>query len=271
MDLIAQLVAGSPEAWLNLAARLGSNVPLWYAVAVAMVALSAAAAWWLARGAALRSASAGVQAALATGLVLLAGQAFGTIALRVGDPGQLAGFDTALAASLALEASMPTLHAFATLTRLGDTAVITVACIVLAVLLWRRGHHGLAVTWVVAIAGNALLNVGLKAVFERSRPLHEHGVAVAQGWSFPSGHSSGSVVVWGMLAYLALRLLPARWHLPVVVAAACLAFSVGFSRIVLQVHYFSDVLAGFCSGLAWLTLCIVVAEWQRRRGLRPAS
>ena len=115
----------------------------------------------------------------------------------------------------------------------------------------------------VALGGNALLNPLLKRVFERVRPMHEHGLVTELGWSFPSGHTSSATVAYGMLAYVALRTLPAVWHVPALLAAAALAFTVGCSRVFLQVHFASDVLAGFASGAAWLTVCIVSVELAR--------
>ncbi len=158
---------------------------------------------------------------------------------------------------------------FAVVTHLGDRATQTVVCIAVAALLIGRGRRTLAVAWVSAVAGNGILNTTLKNVFERARPLHQ-GRWVEAGYSFPSGHSSGSVVVYGMLAYLALRLLPPRWHLPAVLAAAGTVYTTGCSRVFLQVHFASDVAAGFVSGLAWLAVCIVSAELLRRREASPA-
>ena len=74
---------------------------------------------------------------------------------------------------------------------------------------------------------------------------------------------------WRGRAALALRVLPPRWHVPVLMLAAALAFSVGGSRVFLQLHYVSDVLAGFAWGAAWLALCVLSVElsrrWRRRR------
>ena len=93
----------------------------------------------------------------------------------------------------------------------------------------------------------------------------------AGGYSFPSGHTSGSLVVYGMLAYLCLRLLPPRWHLASVLLASALAFSIGWSRVILQVHWASDVVAGFAFGVAWLTVSIAAIEVTRRMSRRPTA
>jgi undecaprenyl-diphosphatase len=160
------------------------------------------------------------------------------------------------------------LHFFAAVTRLGDVATMTVLCIAVAIGLLVLRRRWLAFAWVVAIAGNGLLNQTLKHVFERVRPLHDDGLVLAHGFSFPSGHSSGAVVGYGMLAYVATRLLPPRWHLPIWIAALMLAFTIGASRMFLRVHFASDVLAGFASGSAWLAVCIasiVLGRWYRAR------
>ena len=139
-----------------------------------------------------------------------------------------------------------------------------------AALLLRR-RVGLLLGWALAMAGNGVLNPALKQQFARMRPLHVADGISASGFSFPSGHSSGTVVAFGMLAYLGLRLLPPRWHLPVLLVAVLLAFNVGVSRIILGVHYASDVAAGFASGTAWLAICVTGIElgrWLRHRNTR---
>lgn len=95
-------------------------------------------------------------------------------------------------------------------------------------------------------------------------------LGLTAGFSFPSGHSSGSVVAYGMLAYLSLRLLPVRWHLPSLLAMVALALTVGASRLFLGVHFASDVMAGFASGIAWLALCITSIEYIRWRDRQTA-
>ena len=69
-----------------------------------------------------------------------------------------------------------------------------------------------------------------------------------------------------MLAYLLLRVVNKRSQRVLIVAAACaLVIAIGFSRLYLGVHYFSDVIAGYAAGLLWLSACISGLEVVRRR------
>jgi len=188
-------------------------------------------------------------------------------ALTQGSP--MIRFDQAIANALRANLAPRALQVFAELTHLADTVTLTVLCVIGTLVLLVRSQRGLALAWVLAIAGNGVLNQSLKQLIGRVRPLDPAGALPAQGLSFPSGHSSGAVVAYGMLAYLSLRLLPKPWHLPVLVAALVLAFTVGISRLVLGVHFASDVVAGIASGSAWLALIItsaeLVREWRGKR------
>src|SRR3546814_2215562 len=115
------------------------------------------------------------------------------------------------------------------------------------------------------------INGGIKAVFHRVRPLHGHGFIIERGWSFPSGHAFGAMVFYGMLAYVLLRLLPPRFHRAVIAAAVLLSGVIGISRVLLHVHYFSDVMAGYCAGAAWLVLCLGGAEHTSKQSGKSLS
>ncbi|HEY8904940.1 MAG TPA: phosphatase PAP2 family protein [Rhodoferax sp.] len=190
-------------------------------------------------------------------------------ALTAGSP--LIRFDQTVSDALRAHLAPQAVQVAAALTHLADTATLTVLCVVGTLVLVTRRQRGLALVWVLAIAGNGLLNVSLKHLIGRLRPLDPEGGVLVQGLSFPSGHSSGAVVVYGMLAYLALRLLPKAWHRPVLVTALALVATVGISRVVLRVHFASDVAAGFASGSAWLALCITCAELLRQAGANAVS
>lgn len=185
----------------------------------------------------------------------------------------LGRFDSGLSSRLGAELPPAAWRVSAGVTRLGDTSTLTALCVLVAAGLLYRRRRTLAVGWIAAVAGNAVLNKTLKGVFERASP--EQAVAYGgdvAGFSFPSGHSSGSVAAYGMQAYLALCLCPPRWQLPALLAAVATIFTVVCSRVLLQIHYPSDVLAGFASGMAGLACCIAAVEcWhavsRRREGM----
>ncbi len=196
-------------------------------------------------------------------LVLAMGLLFAAVALAVNaaQPGELAGFDSALATSLSTHVAKPVLRMGAWVTQLGGTLVIAPCATLVAAGLAFRRRRQLAGIWVLTMLAIIPLNRALKAIFHRARPLYDHGCAVEHSWSFPSGHAFGSIIFYGMLAYVLLRVLPRSVDRAVIAATVLLVGSVGITRIMLQVHYFSDVVAGYASGAAWLLLCISLAEY----------
>lgn len=276
----------APQAW---AAWAGAHPLAFWGAGLSFVlvatllargaALAAAphCAPWAGRWSAPPHAMARLWAALAASALMVWGCAelLGFLASEWSVPTAWAArMDETLAGTLRARAGLPTLTLFARLTHAGDTQVLAALAALVGIALWWRRHRLLAACWAAALAGNGLLTRGFKHAFERVRPEHTHGVSAAEGYSFPSGHSSSSMVAYGMLAYLAVRLLPARWHLPALLAAAAVVFTVGWSRVVLQVHYASDVLAGWITGGTWLACCVLVANgaghWHRSRSA-PAA
>jgi len=250
-------------------------LPLYFALLLMLLGIAflswwAFARWMLPRepGAAPTPLRLAMRLAFGFGAIVLGAWVFAEIAEKLEAGPALGAADQALADALHTSVPPAALQAFAWLTRLANTETLTVLCIAVAAALAIVGRRWLAIGWVAAVAGNALLNITLKQVFARVRPLHDDGIVLAHGFSFPSGHSSGAVVAYGMLAYVAMRFVPVRWHLALVLGAVALAFSIGASRVFLRVHFASDVIAGFASGSAWLAVCIGSIElthWYRRR------
>lgn len=266
------------DAPAALVQTLGAHALPLFALLLALLLSVTAAMWWLARRYALPRETSTLRPGvylvirLAAGFATLVSGAalFAAIAEELGDGERAGQLDQIFSDTVREHTPGWAVHAFAWITRLGDTATLSVLCLVVAAALLLRGRRWLALAWVLAISGHALLNTTLKALFARTRPLHEGGLIQADGWSFPSGHSSGAVVVYGMLAYVLLRslapTLARRASLPLVLLAAATAFSVGCSRIFLQVHFATDVLAGFASGTAWLAICVASIELSRQYG-----
>lgn len=270
-------VSTTAVAFERLAAQVGAHaLPLYLAAVLLLMLLAYTIVWSVQR----RSHGRRTQAALATraprwplllpmvaGFAVIVGCAwvFSELAEGLGAQAAFGHADQVLTDAIRLSVPHAALRVFAVVTHGADRDTQTGVCIVVAVVLLVRGHRGLALGWVAAVAGNGVLNTSLKHVFARIRPVHDYAFAVAQGFSFPSGHSSGSVVVYGMLAYLAMRWLPTRWHPALVAATVGVIFSIGISRIMLRVHFATDVMAGFASGTAWLVVCIVSLELVRSR------
>lgn len=269
----------SDEAGLTAAAQaLATQALPVFIAALLLMLIFAACAWWMARRYAVpqgRSRSSlQVQLIIALGIclviVIAAVTMFASIACEIGPSEELSRLDQVFSDAIGQMVSTRTQAMFAAVTHLGDPLTLTALGIAVAIALVVRGDRWLALGWVVAIGGNALVNPILKSVFERARPLHDHGSALAIGWSFPSGHAAGSVIAYGMLAYVVIRTLPVVWHLPTVLLASAMAFTIGCSRVFIQVHFASDVVAGFASGSAWLALCIGSIELIRYlRRTRP--
>lgn len=108
----------------------------------------------------------------------------------------------------------------------------------------------------LAGGGALILISATKFLFQRPRPKYPLEF-LEEGYSFPSGHATFSFIFYGTLAYfLWLTNLPKAIKSVLILFLAVLSFSIGISRIYLQVHYPSDVLAGFCLGYFWLFLLI---------------
>jgi undecaprenyl-diphosphatase len=210
----------------------------------------------------------GIHALVSFALAIGAVFTFFELADEIGFDDDLAQFDELLRLELAEHASRTLLETMAVLTLLGNKEFLIPLGVAITIVLLMRKQRLLAGSWAFGTGVGALLNRLLKSMFERTRPIHEHGVVMADGWSFPSGHASGAMLVYGLLAYILVRHTPRAYHVPIAAAATLLIVVVGFSRVILQVHYLSDVLAGYASAAAWGALCVAGYESARHRDPR---
>ena len=150
------------------------------------------------------------------------------------------------------------------------TLVTGVVLVSAALLVARRPDLTLRV--ILASGGGGLVIKGLKALFSRERPLDK--LVPAEGYSFPSGHAFASTVFYGMMVYLVWRLTENRAaRVAAAVIGPLMFLVVGLTRVYLNVHYLTDVVAGWLGGLAWLTLVLAVVHVveTRRRGPLAAA
>ena len=156
------------------------------------------------------------------------------------------------------------------LTWLGAPLVLQIVTGVIVVLLLVRHRRRSALYLATCVAGAYTLSTLGKGVVDRLRPVLPDPISHARGPSFPSGHATGSAAFYLALAVVLLPWVPRarRWWLfagafviPVVVAA---------TRVILGVHYLSDVVAGLLLGWGWVIACTALfAAWRAEEG-RPA-
>jgi membrane-associated phospholipid phosphatase len=165
---------------------------------------------------------------------------------------------------------------FGVITTLGSPLILNVVISIAVMVKWRKHQRGTALFLALTTAGGYGIQLALKQHYARARPLLAQAVQGAHGYSFPSGHATGSAVVLGAFAYLIIR-GKHELHIKVfsVILAALLLVAVCWSRVYLGVHWLTDVIAGAGLGAVWLLAAILAQEigwWMRRlRGRHTAQ
>ncbi len=149
-------------------------------------------------------------------------------------------------------------HVMRRITMLGASLTVSVLFAIIAVLLFVRERTlAVPVFLAVVLAGEILLSNVIKAGLDRARPSVDQLVGFS-GPSFPSGHSAAAAAAYVAIALVLSRGRPPpvrRWLLA---AAVIIAVAVATSRVILGVHWLSDVIAGLAFGWGWVTLCALI-------------
>lgn len=190
---------------------------------------------------------------------LAAAALFGALAVLV-DPGGELAFDTAVQTWFLEQRSESVTAVAHTLDVLGIYWLLGAAALVVAAVLWSD-HRRSAIFLTIGFWGAIALNLALKSLFARPRPSAFDPLLEAPNYSFPSGHAMGSWAFALCGALLLARLAPPRRAWSGIALLALFALLVGASRVYLQVHFPSDVLAGWSASTVWVLLLTV---WYRR-------
>ena len=156
-------------------------------------------------------------------------------------------------------------------TFLGSDGVLWTVILATAVILAIRRRWRLAVYLAVTGAGALVLDPILKSLVGRLRPVVAHPVAHGTGNSFPSGHALGSIVCYGAVLLVFLPAVRGRWRTAFIAGTVTLIALIGISRLLLGVHYVSDVLGAWAIGIAWLGLTVVAFELTRQASGQPVT
>jgi len=155
---------------------------------------------------------------------------------------------------------------FSWITDLGGSTTLIAVSLVTTSLLWAQQRGHLIMPLWMTIAGSQITTYTGKYVLARQRPEFLADVSAITP-SFPSGHATSAVAVYGFIAYIVAReLMTTRQRFEIIYWAVILIGLVGFSRMYLSLHYTSDVAAGVLVGSFWLLLGFALAE-QKRNGL----
>jgi undecaprenyl-diphosphatase len=171
---------------------------------------------------------------------------------QVQSGGALVTFDGVVNAGLARLRTRPALAGGAWISQVGTGAAGAVLCLVASGLFWSDGRTRLIAPIWVTYGGAQATTWSLKFITARVRPDFLEGITAASP-SFPSAHATVSVAVFGFLG-LAIADGVTEGRAVVLAVAALLILAICLSRMLLSLHYFSDVVAGATVGLFWILL-----------------
>jgi membrane-associated phospholipid phosphatase len=199
----------------------------------------------------------GLALSLALLVVFVAGVVMGVLAYLIRSNSELALIDRSVGEWGVDHRTGWSTDALELFTLVGDSRVVIVLAVVVGIVEYvRRPSRWIPPFLVVVIGGQILLTNGIKDVLDRVRP-EFNPIAETLGPSFPSGHSAAAAAFFGAVALLMSR---GRTPLPralIVGSAAALAAGVACSRVMLGVHWLSDVVAGVLFGWAWFAVCSI--------------
>ena len=173
----------------------------------------------------------------------------------------------------AVDSRTPFLTAVAkVVTEVGSTLSMGIIAVGTVLLLWFKDRRGDTVLVAVVAAGAGLLVRVGKATVGRERPPVEFRLVTETNESFPSGHALASAAIVGVILVVVVPLIASTaWRVVLITGGVLFVLAIGWSRIYLGVHWFTDVIAGWITGLAWLMLCVTVREvWRLTVGSVPS-
>lgn len=203
--------------------------------------------------------------------VVLTGIPFGLLLHQVATDGPLTGLDESAArwTNRRMQGEDGVIGLMEAVSFLGKPVFLAAVVGIPALWLLRRGAHRLVVFLVVTTVGGGIVDSVVKVAVGRPRPAVEEPIVEAFGKSFPSGHSMSSLVCYGALLVAFAPLLSPRGRRVALAAVVVLVLGIGGSRLVLGVHYISDVVGGYALGAAWLAGSVAAFEtWRADRGRR---
>jgi membrane-associated phospholipid phosphatase len=184
---------------------------------------------------------------------------FAVLLWQVQSGGALVTLDGVVNVGLKAVRTRTTLAAGAWISQIGTGAAGAIVCLVMTGALWSGGRTRWLVSIWIALVGSQVTTWSLKFITARQRPDFLDGITAASP-SFPSAHATVSMAVYGIGA-LAIADGMAQGRLVVFATAGALILAISFSRLLLSLHYLTDVVAGATIGLFWVLVAAQVVRF----------
>jgi membrane-associated phospholipid phosphatase len=216
-------------------------------------------------------AATGLALTVALGLVFAAALGFGLVSDMVTSRTGLYRYDAGAASWGAENATATSTRVLGLVTWLGSSVVVVAVALLLGGLEWL-GRRRLAVLafMLAVIAGQSLITNAVKLLVERARPPVPH-LADSSGFSFPSGHTAAAAATYAAVVLVLGRGRPLRVKACLGAAAAAVVVAVAASRVLLGVHWLTDVVGGAALGFGWFVVCSVAFGGSLLRFAAPAE
>lgn len=185
---------------------------------------------------------------------------FIALAEAVATLNSIVSIDYFISAQMSLLRDSDVVVVFVLITSFASTPIAVLVVLFVAVNCWVKQQRYIIVGLLIATLGSTAFTSLLKYLFQRERPANS--LLVVQTYSFPSGHATTAMALYGFIAYLLIRFHQNfAQKIRIFTIAILFILLIGLSRVVLNQHYLSDVLGGYLVGAFWLTLGTSITEW----------
>ena len=199
----------------------------------------------------------GLALSVAMVVAIAGGFVFAVLAYLIRTNAHLLGIDNGVAKWGNRHATATSTHVLDDVTQLGSIYVVVGLCVVLAVAETLRQRTVWVFLFIASVmCGEEILTLSVKHLADRVRPTFNPAAATL-GPSFPSGHSATAAAFYATAALLIGRWRPRRARAVITGLAAGIAVAVAATRVLLDVHWLTDVVAGLSLGWAWFAVCAI--------------
>ena len=199
----------------------------------------------------------GLALTLALGLAIVGGVLIGLLAYLVRSSGTLVRADFSVGQWGVDHATRWSTDVLRLVTQLGNTYVVVAVLVLVALVEFVRvPNRWVPVFLVTVVVGDVVLVNTIKGLLDRVRPTFDP-IAESLGPSFPSGHSALAAAFYASAALVLARRRSPRTRALLAGGAVAIAVAVACSRVLLGVHWMSDVIAGLAFGWAWFGICAI--------------